>query len=202
MEMSRAGLWRVFFILTALFIVVGGPQHPKGTMGEMLANPKWIPSHALLLAGFVAFLIGLLLYQRGVGLPDRTRRWVRLAVVATILQSVEMALHTAAAVDHANLMAGRTTPVLTTHLWMAVIVYPIFGLTLAGFILATARDRALGSTWIGVRILGVCSGASRAARGASGPGADILFFPCFAVWRSAGLGRSAQAKARYMSDLT
>ena len=187
MEMSRAGLWRVFFILTALFIVVGGPQHPKGTMGEMLANPKWIPSHALLLAGFVAFLIGLLLYQRGVGLPDRTRRWARLAVVATILQSVEMTLHMAAAVDHANLMAGRTTPVLTTHLWMAVIVYPIFGLTLAGFILATARDRTLGSPWIAwIGILGVL------AHGASAPlvvafkvpGAGILFpfLMLFAVW--------------------
>jgi hypothetical protein len=187
MEMSRVGLWRVFFILTALFIVVGGPQHPQGTMGEMLANPKWIPSHALLLAGFVAFLIGLLLYQRGVGLPDRTRRWARLAVVATILQSVEMTLHAAAAVDHANLMAGRTTPVLTTHLWMAVIVYPIFGLTLAGFILATARDRALGSPWIAwIGILGVL------AHGASAPlvvafkvpGAGILFpfLMLFAVW--------------------
>src|SRR5205085_10937593 len=50
--------------------------------------------------------------------------------------------------DHHNLVAGSATPVLTTHLWLAVIFYPIFGIALAGFIIAGMRDRVLGSPWI------------------------------------------------------
>jgi len=117
-------------------------------MAEMLAHPKWVPAHALMLAGFLALLAGLILYQRSIALPDRTRRWVRLAAVATALQAVEMAFHTAAFVDHANLVAGRATPVLTTHLWLAVVLYPVFGLAVVGLIVAATRDRALGSPWI------------------------------------------------------
>src|ERR1051325_8779762 len=69
--------WRLCFILAALFIMIGGPLHPKGdrtmttmaAMAEMLANPSWVPAHALMLAGFVALLVGLILYQRHGSLP-------------------------------------------------------------------------------------------------------------------------------------
>jgi len=50
-----------------------------------------------------------------------------VAIGGVALEAVEMAFHTVAAVDHANLVAGRPTPVLTTHLWMAVAIYPLFG---------------------------------------------------------------------------
>ena len=142
MRTLRSRLWRLFFILSALFLVAGGPRHPGGTMAEMLAHPDWVPSHALMLAGFVSLLVGLILYQRSVVLPDRTRMWARYAVLGTALQVVEMAFHTAASIDQLNLVAGRATPVLTTHLWLSVVLYPIFGLTLVGLIVAGARDRA------------------------------------------------------------
>ncbi|HEY7216041.1 MAG TPA: hypothetical protein VIC28_15570 [Thermoanaerobaculia bacterium] len=160
----RFSLWRPCFALAALLILIGGPQHPGGSMAEMLAHPKWVPSHAFILAGFLAMLAGLILYQRSAALPERTRRWARIATFGTILQAVEMAFHTAAYVDHANLMAGRATPVLTTHLWLAVIFYPIFAVTVIGFIVATLRDRSLGSPWIGwLGILGAL------AHGAAAP---------------------------------
>ena len=170
--------WRVSFVLFAVLVAAGGPQHPKGTMEQMLADPKWVPAHALMLAGFVALLIGLILFGRGRALPPRTRRWLRWAVAGAIAQTVEMALHTAAAVDAANLVAHRSTPVLTTHLAFAVAAYPFFAATLIGFIVAAAKERALGSPWIApVGILGA------AAHGASAPlvvafdvpGAGVLF---------------------------
>ena len=178
MKPRGSNLWRVSFLLAAGLLLVGGPRHPDGTMAEMLAHRDWIPAHALMLAGFVALLIGMLTYGHGRALPDRTRRWLRLATIGTALQMVEMAFHTAAVVDQANLVAGRATPVLTTHLWLAVIVYPLFALTLIGFIVAGARDRVLGSWWIAwMGILGAL------AHGASAPlvvlldveGARILF---------------------------
>jgi len=135
------------FIVSALLLMAGGPQHPGGTMAEMLANPKWIPAHSLLLVGFAALLAGLLLYGR-TNLPERSRLWLRLAIIGTILQVIEMAFHTAAVVDHDHLVSGAATPVLTTHLWLAIVCYPIFGLTFGGFLIAGMRDRVLGSVWI------------------------------------------------------
>ena len=187
MKMLGSSLWRLCFILAALFLLIGGPQHPGGTMAEMLGNPKWVPAHSLLLAGFATLLAGLLLYRRTISLPARTQRWLRFAVIGTALQAVEMALHTAAALDHQHLVAGEATPVLTTHLWLAVFFYPIFGLTLAGFIVAGMRDQVLGSPWIAwLGIVGVL------AHGAAPPlvvllkvaGASILFpfLLCFALW--------------------
>ena len=187
MKILGSGLWRLFFILSALFLMAGGPQHPGGTMAEMLGDRKWVPAHSLLLAGFVTLFAGLLLYQRTPLLPDRTRRWLRFAVIGTILQAIEMAFHTAAVVDHDHLVAGIGTPVLTTHLWLAIFFYPIFGLTFGGFIIAGMRDRVLGSPWIGwLGILGLL------ANGLAPPlvvllkveGARILFplLLLFALW--------------------
>lgn len=98
-----------------------------------------------------------------------------------------MALHTAAVVDHDHLVAGSGTPVLTTHLWLAVLFYPIFALTFAGLIIAGMRDHVLGSSWIGW--LGI---AGLLAHGSAAPlvvllkveGARILFpfLLFFALW--------------------
>lgn len=164
MTTSRFSPWRILFVVAALLLLAGGPQHPGGSMAEMLAHPKWFASHALVTAGFAAMLIGLVLFRRSAALPEPSERWRRLALIGTSLQVLEMIFHTAASVDHANLMAGRSTPILTTHLFLAVVCYPIFGATLIGFIVTAARDRVLGSIWISwLGILGAL------AHGASAP---------------------------------
>jgi hypothetical protein len=199
--------WRVCFIVAALFLFAGGPQHPGGTMAEMLGDPKWVPAHLLLLAGFVMLLVGLLLYKAGTSLPRSAERWLRFAIIGTVLQIIEMAMHTAAVVDHHHLVAGEATPVLSTHLWLSIFFYPIFGLTIIGFIIAGMRDKVIGSPWIGW--LGI---AGALAHGAAPPlvvglkiaGAGILFpfLLLFALWLIlAGLwplrGRGEEAIAAY-----
>jgi hypothetical protein len=156
--------WRGLFLLAAAGIFAGGPLHPKGSMAEMLGNPNWVPAHSLMLVGFVALLIALLLFRRRSDLPESTRKWTLYAIIGATLQAIEMALHDASVVDRAHLIAGEATPVLTTHLSLAVVVYPIFAVTLGGFIIAGARDHTVGSKWIGwLGILGL------AAHGASAP---------------------------------
>ena len=59
-----------------------------------------------------------------------------------------MILHTMAYVDAANLVAGRATPVLTTHLVLTAAFYPVFAVTMGGFLIAATRERSLGSPWI------------------------------------------------------
>ena len=140
--------WRPFFVVSAILLLIGGFQHPNGTMEEMLGYPTWVRSHIFTLTGFVALIGGLLALRSGGGLLTATRRWTRLAVVGTTLLAVEMVLHTAAFVDHANLLQGNPTPVLTTHLAAAVVFYPIFTTLFVGFIVVAARDRVVGSHWI------------------------------------------------------
>jgi hypothetical protein len=155
--------WRGLFLLAGALILVGGPQHPGGTMAEMLADPAWVPSHALMFGGFVALLAAVLLVGRHAALPAGARTWFKLAVLGLVLQSVEMAFHTAASVDAGNLVAGRATPILTAHLWMTPLFYPVFAVTFAGFVVAAARARAIGSPWIAW--LGVAGALSHGAAG-------------------------------------
>jgi hypothetical protein len=140
--------WRVPLLLAGIFVILGGPRHPGGTMAEMLGHPDWILAHTLVLAGFLALLAGLVMLRREGTQPARTAWWLRFAVVATALQAFEMVLHTLSVVDHGNLVAGHATPVLSTHLALAVVMYPLFGAATVGFILAAARERVAGSWWI------------------------------------------------------
>jgi hypothetical protein len=183
----RTILWRGLFVLAGLLIIVGGPQHPDGTMAEMLADPRWVRSHALMLAGFTSLLAGLAVYARGAALAPGVRLWLRLALVGLTLQSVEMAFHTAASVDVENLLAGRPTPVLTTHLWMTPIFYPIFAVTCAGFVVVATRAGVMGSPWIGW--LGVMGALAHGAAGFLVPLFDLewarVLFPMIvllALW--------------------
>jgi hypothetical protein len=149
--MTHAGprLWRALFLAAAVLLVAGGSMHPRsGTVGEMLMDPLWVRGHALTTAGFAAMLAALALVLRAGGLPPRTHLWMRLAAVATAGQVVEMVVHTAAVVDRHAMAAGGHAPVVSAHLAMAVVLYPLFGVATAGLIVAGARDRTLGAWWI------------------------------------------------------
>jgi hypothetical protein len=140
--------WRVPLLLAGV-LILAGPQHPRGsTMLEMLGHADWLASHVLLTASLILFGVGMVLLRSGGPQPERTAWWLRFAIIATALQTVEAVVHTAAMVDHGNLAAGRATPVLTTHLAMAVVLYPLFGAAAVGLIVAAARERVLGSWWI------------------------------------------------------
>lgn len=143
---------RLCLALTGIFILAGGPRHPGGTMAEMLAHPDWVMAHLLMLGGFISFGAALFQLQRGSN-GRTTARWVGLAAAATVLQAIEMAVHTASVVDVERLVAGHATPVLTTHLWMSILIYPVFGAATAGFIVTAARERRVASpaiAWLGV----------------------------------------------------
>lgn len=159
---ARSGLgWRFSFVLAAAGVLTGGPLHPGGTMADMLADPNWLLSHVLQLAGFSAMAVGLWAFMAAVPLPARSRRWCRFAIGGTILQAIEMAFHTASMLDHHNLVNGAPTPILTTHLLMAVAIYPVFALAISGFIVAAARDGVLGWRTGMVGIAGaICQGLS------------------------------------------
>lgn len=158
MHVSAFFRWRIAFLLSGVLILLGGPRHPGGSMAEMLAHPDWLLSHTLVLAGYATLLAGLVLLRRAAPLPPRTTTWLRLAVAAAAVQTLEMVLHTLAYVDHDRLVAGDATPLLSTHLVVAVAAHPLFAAGIIGLIVAGARDGVLGSWWIApIGIAGVAA---------------------------------------------
>lgn len=148
MSAFRVDGWRVAFFAAGILILAGAPRHPRGTMVEMLAHHDWFLAHTLMVAAYLALVAGLVLFARVPGLSGNLRLWTRLAAGAAALEALEMTVHTAASVDAANLAAGLPTPVLTTHLTMALLIYPLFGATIAVFMVKGMRERAVGSPWI------------------------------------------------------
>jgi hypothetical protein len=139
--------WRILFAAGGLFMLVGGPRHPAGTMVQMLQHPDWLMAHLLVTLGYASMLAGLIAFSRT---PDNTpamTRWTKLAIIGTALMTIEMVMHTAAMVDAEHLAAGHSTPVFTTHLVMAVTFYPIFAVLSALFFIQGMRERAIGSVW-------------------------------------------------------
>jgi hypothetical protein len=179
--------WRAAFAACAVLILLGGPRHPGGTMEQMLADPAWVPSHALMLAGFAALLVALILWRRSGAGSGTLSRWYWLAVFGAALQTVEMALHTAAVVDLGHLRAGQPTPVLSTHMTMVIFGYPLFALAISALIVAAAHQRSLGSWWIAP--IGIVGALMHGAAGAlvAGLGLErfrVLFLGAavFALW--------------------
>lgn len=157
-------VWRMAFLVGGVLIVIGGFNHPRGAMVDMLADPHWFWSHIVFTLGVVGLLAGLVSFGRTAVMGPTLKRWTRIAVWLTALQTFEAVMHTWAGVDAANLAAGRSTPVLTTHLYLAIAIYPVFGAAIIGFIIAAMRERAVGSPWIGW--LGIIGAA---AHGLSAP---------------------------------
>lgn len=176
--------WRASFLVGGALILAGGPMHPAGTMAQMLADPRWVPGHALVTVGFAVLTMGLILLARSRTMPAGAAGWLRFAIAGAALQTIEMVPHTLAVVDHGNLVAGHATPVLSTHLALSVVAYPVFGVALAGFILAAARERAVGSRWIApLGVLGaIAHGAAAPLVILTGEERFRVLFPMLAVF--------------------
>ncbi len=148
MSALRVDAWRVAFFAAGALILAAAPRHPGGEMADMLAHPDWFMAHALMVAAYLALVTGLAMFARVPGFSGNLRRWTQLAAVGAGLEALEMTVHAAASVDAANLAAGLSTPVLSTHLIMALLIYPLFGTAIAVFMIKGMRERAVGSPWI------------------------------------------------------
>lgn len=164
-------LWRLLFILGGILMLIGGPQHPGGTMLEMLQNPVWFKSHAYILAGFTAWTIALWLFRRNGSFIESTDKWLRIGVIVSAIQAIDYIFHTMAYVDAEALAAGGSTPILTIHMWMTVIIYPIYAIGIVGMIWVIQKNRVLGTPWIGW--LGILGAAAHGTAGLIVAGLDI-----------------------------
>jgi hypothetical protein len=139
-------LWRILFAAGGVIMAAGGPLHPRGeTMHSMLIDPNWFPSHMGQLVGFGLMTLGMMRFRRVLPHSPAVRRWSGLAALGLALQTVEMAFHLASMVDAEKLAAGLATPVLSTHIVLALTIYPLLAILMSGLIVVAARTRELGT---------------------------------------------------------
>ena len=148
MLLDRSRGWRALFVVGGVLYLGGSAQHPRGTMAEMMAAPAWVPGHTTVFVGLLVLTLGLVWFRRTQPAPASMDRWLLFSIVTTALEAVEMAVHTVAYVDVDALTLGHSTPVLTSHLWLATLIYPLFAVSLIGLIQQGQREGSLGSPWI------------------------------------------------------
>ncbi len=92
----------------------------------MMDDGTWVLGHALLAVGSALFFAGLLVVRR-TGAWSAASHALRFAVVATVINTLELVFHTAAVIDKDALAGGDWPPLALIHLGLAVIAYPLFG---------------------------------------------------------------------------
>lgn len=161
--------WRVALVASGLTMLAGGPLHPDAEAGDslrvelatMTADPNWVPGHALLVAGTLLLVGGLVAARRQRAWPRAAARSLAVAIAALSLYAVETVVHLAAAVDSSALEHGQAAPVAFTHIGLAAVLYPVSGLAVAH--LATVLVREQRGTHRAVALLGVVGGLAHAA---------------------------------------
>jgi hypothetical protein len=145
--MTRIASWRPFLFVAGVLMIAGSATHPRDpSMQQMLMNPIWVPSHSLMLGGYVSLLASLFLLHRSGGGP--VGRWMKIALAGTALQTLEAFFHLISVVDADRLQAGHATPVFTAHTLLGGVGYPLFALVAMALVIAGARTRTLGRWWI------------------------------------------------------
>lgn len=146
--------WHGAIALSGAVLFVAGPLHPDPIPGVsfeqaiagQLVDARWGVAHLLMLASTLSLAAGLfgLLRSRLLTFSPYALAAAVAAMFTTLLATVEMIFHVAAPVDVVALNAGEATPVLTTHIVLAIIAYPAFGFSFAALAVLMARGRGLG----------------------------------------------------------
>jgi hypothetical protein len=153
----------------------------------MLADRAWVPAHALLLVSFVLAAAGLAGLARSRVLSAAGTLAARVAVAGAALSTVEMTFHLAAVTERHAFAVGRSAPIVSIHMALAVVAYPVFGLAIAA--LAIIERGRLGRLWRAACVVGALGAI---AHGVSAPivvlSRDQQFSPLFkgaasmAIW--------------------
>ena len=138
----------VFGIGGAL-LAIGGTMHPHETSGSMhesllalIGSPAWLPAHAVLLAGMLTAVVGLVLLRRHDAFPAQVRPWLTGTIIAWTVATPEFVPHLLAGAEHDALEVGGATPMVDTHLALSTFTTPLVGLSVALLAVAVARAAA------------------------------------------------------------
>jgi len=135
---ARTRWWPWALIAGGASLFVGGMLHPEPApaaseaagLAAWIGDPLWIPAHSFILLSSILFVLGLVgLLGHRPDLPESARRAGWLAVAGAALSAVENVPHLAATTESAAAAAGHATPLLHAHMTIALISFPLFGLS-------------------------------------------------------------------------
>jgi hypothetical protein len=156
---ARAGVRRPdrlvggLLLLAGVTFVAGGALHPadggEGSkvqqLHDMLVDPAWYPSHALMLVALAGFAAAVLvLWVEGVADPRMARLTGVVAVVA-VLGVVGMTLHLFAATGADALADGQETWLYHLQTWNETVVDAVWALGMTALAVAGGLTRSLGN---------------------------------------------------------
>ncbi|HEY0574857.1 MAG TPA: hypothetical protein VGD73_12215 [Pseudonocardia sp.] len=141
---ARMRWWPWALIAGGVSLFVGGMLHPEQApaaseaagLAAWIGDPLWIPAHTFILLSSILLVLGLVgLLGHRPDLPESARRAGWLAVAGAALSAVENVPHLAATTESAAAAAGHATPLLHAHMTLALISFPLFGLSLGALAL-------------------------------------------------------------------
>lgn len=164
MSIPRKHAWRFAFVAAGITMAIGGSNHPegdaedslRGELATMTSDDAWVMSHTFLAAGAALLALGLWSACRNRSWPSSTHRALRVVAITMSLYFVETIAHLASAIDTDALANGDTAPIASAHVVLAILLYPISGITLAW--LNTRVFRAARLEMKPIAVVGIAAG--------------------------------------------
>ncbi len=132
---------------------VGGVTHPSDSgrgnkveqLHEMLVDPSWYPSHAMLLLAMGLFAVAFNAMWRRGGSTPQVARLLKVVFVIACIATVSMAVHLFAAADAEALADGQHSLVSRVQTVNETVVDATWGLAIAALSLAGGVARRVGN---------------------------------------------------------
>jgi len=143
----------VCLALGGITFVAGGATHPGDSgegnkieqLHEMLVQPSWYPSHALLLLSMGLFAAGIFAISRRGDLSEGMARATKVVAGIGAIATVGMAAHLFAALDAESLAAGKPTFISTVQTWNETIIDTVWALSIVFLAVAGGLTRTVGN---------------------------------------------------------
>lgn len=135
----------------------GGVTHPQPTIPrsqgatevetlyDMLVQPSWYPSHALLLASFALFATAVLLLRKQGDLDARMARVANVVSVLFVVSTLSMAVHLLNALGAESIADGQRALAFAMATWNETIFSPLWGLGIITLAAVGGLTRTLGN---------------------------------------------------------
>jgi len=140
-------------VLGGITFIAGGATHPGDSgegnkvqqLHEMLVQPSWYPSHALLLLSMGLFAAGIFAISRRSDLNERMATATKVVAGIGALATAGMAAHLFAALEADSLAAGQPTAVSTMQTWNETIIDTLWALSIVFLAVAGGLTRTVGN---------------------------------------------------------